>query len=68
MAQDFKNSKNSGAFAELAPEALATIPIVAMTANAFAEDRHNAMEAGMNEHIAKPIDVPKLIEVLQQIL
>lgn len=47
---------------------LATIPIIAMTANAFAEDRQNAIEAGMNEHIAKPIDVPKLISVLQQML
>ncbi len=47
---------------------LASIPIIAMTANAFAEDRQNAIEAGMNEHIAKPIDVPKLISVLQQML
>lgn len=47
---------------------LASIPIIAMTANAFAEDRQNAIEAGMNEHIAKPIDVPKLINVLQHML
>ncbi|MBR5230369.1 MAG: diguanylate cyclase [Firmicutes bacterium] len=47
---------------------LAGIPIIAMTANAFAEDRKNAMEAGMNEHIAKPIDIPKLFDVLRQIL
>ena len=49
-------------------KALAGIPIIAMTANAFAEDRQNAMAAGMNEHIGKPIDVPALIEVLQRIL
>ena len=52
----------------LEDKALSGIPIVAMTANAFAEDRQNAMAAGMNEHIAKPIDVPKLIEILQRIL
>lgn len=42
----------------------ATIPIIAMTANAFAEDIKNALEAGMNEHIAKPIDPQKLYETL----
>lgn len=44
------------------------IPIVAMTANAFEEDKKNAQEAGMNGHIAKPIEIPKLIEVLQSFL
>ena len=39
-----------------------------MTANAFDEDRMAALEAGMNGHIAKPIDVPKLMEVLQELL
>ena len=46
----------------------ASIPIVAMTANAFDEDKQNAFAAGMNGHIAKPIDVPKLISTLTQIL
>ena len=41
-----------------------TIPIVAMTANAFAEDVQNAMEAGMNAHISKPIDIAALKDVL----
>lgn len=36
------------------------IPIVAMTANAFEEDRKKAFDAGMNAHIAKPIDIEKL--------
>ena len=47
---------------------LARIPIIAMTANAFDEDRKAALDAGMNGHIAKPIDVPKLMEVLGEIL
>lgn len=41
------------------------IPIIAMTANAFAEDIIKAKKAGMNEHMAKPIDINKLYEVLR---
>ena len=48
--------------------AIAGIPIIAMTANAFEEDRQLALAAGMNEHVAKPIDVPKLIATLSEIL
>ncbi|MCH5341951.1 MAG: response regulator [Acetatifactor sp.] len=47
---------------------LASIPIVAMTANAFDEDRQNAMNSGMNAHVAKPINVQNLMEVLQALL
>lgn len=39
-----------------------------MTANAFEEDRQNALAAGMNGHIAKPIDADKLIQTLSEIL
>lgn len=46
----------------------ANIPIIAMTANAFEEDRQNALAAGMNGHLAKPIEVPKLMETLAEIL
>ncbi len=46
----------------------ANIPIAAMTANAFEEDRQNAYAAGMNVHLAKPIDIPKLRQVLTDIL
>jgi len=40
------------------------IPIVAMTANAFAEDAMNCKRAGMNDHMAKPIDVETLARML----
>ena len=40
------------------------VPIIAMTANAFEEDKKNALAAGMNGHLAKPIDVQKLIQTL----
>jgi signal transduction histidine kinase len=47
------------------PEAT-TIPIVAMTANAYREDVEMAMEAGMNAHVAKPIDIEVLLSVLEE--
>lgn len=49
-------------------EALANIPIIAMTANAFEEDRQNALESGMNDHVAKPIDIPKLRKALSNFM
>lgn len=47
---------------------LASIPIIAMTANAFEEDKQEALKSGMNGHIAKPIDIEVLFGVLRQIL
>ncbi len=47
---------------------LSSIPIIAMTANAFEEDKQEALKCGMNGHIAKPIDIDKLIFTLHDIL
>ena len=47
---------------------LASIPIIAMTANAFTEDREEALKIGMNGHIAKPIDVQVLFQTLDNVL
>ncbi len=46
----------------------ANIPIIAMTANAFEEDRKKAFKAGMNAHITKPIDIETILAVLDQVL
>ena len=43
------------------------IPIIAMTANAFTEDRIKAKEAGMDEHIPKPVDVKLLLKVIHKL-
>ena len=45
-----------------------TIPIIAMTANAFIEDRLRAKEAGMDEHISKPVDMKLLIKVIRKLM
>ena len=47
---------------------LANIPILAMTANAFKEDERAVMEAGMQAHIAKPVDVDQLLKTLASVL
>ena len=44
------------------------IPIIAMTANAFTEDRIRAKEAGMDEHVAKPVDVELLVKVIHKLV
>ena len=46
----------------------ACIPIIAMTANAFEEDKRDAVAAGMNGHIAKPIQVDKLLSILSEVI
>lgn len=47
---------------------LASIPIIAMTANAFEEDKQEALKCGMNSHISKPIDIGNLFDTLDKIL
>ena len=47
---------------------LSSIPIFAMTANAFEEDKKEALACGMNGHLAKPIEVEVLFETLDKIL
>ena len=53
---------------QMADSKKAQIPIIAMTANAFAEDQQAALEAGMNEHVAKPIDITILLPMLLRYL
>lgn len=52
------------AIRKMTDSAKALIPVVAVTANAFDEDRQKAFDAGMNGHVSKPISVPELMEVL----
>jgi len=53
---------------KLEDKALASIPILAMTANAFEEDKQEALRCGMNGHIAKPINIEMLFETLDNML
>ena len=48
------------------PDARSTVPIIAMTANAFEEDKQRAFDAGMNDHISKPINVNALLAALRK--
>ena len=45
-----------------------TVPIIAMTANAFVDDVRDALEAGMDAHIAKPVQIDNLKSTIQQVL
>ena len=56
------------AIRDLENKELASIPIVAMSANAFEEDRQEALKCGMDGHIAKPIDIQNLFDTLDEIL
>lgn len=60
--------KATQAIRNLPDENKARIPIVAMTANAFEEDKRDAFAAGMNGHIAKPIQVDKLLSMLSEVI
>lgn len=56
------------AIRKLEDKGLATLPILAMTANAFEEDKQEALRSGMDGHIAKPIDIRTLVEMLDEVL
>ena len=60
--------KATQAIRNLPDEDKASIPIVAMTANAFEEDKRDAIAAGMDGHIAKPIQIDKLLSMLAEIM
>ena len=60
--------KAAKAIRQLENRQLANIPILAMTANAFEEDKQEALRCGMNGHIAKPIDMDMLFETLDKVL
>ena len=53
---------------QFADKEKANIPIIAMTANAFEEDKRNAIAAGMNGHMAKPIQVDELLLIIAEII
>lgn len=56
------------AIREIDNPTLAGIPIIAVSANAFEEDRKMAFESGMNEHLAKPLDTPRLYRLIKKFL
>ena len=56
------------AIRQIPDEALSSIPIIAMTANAFSEDVKKTHDAGMNAHIAKPVDLNVVLEVLGEVM
>ena len=57
--------ESTKAIRSLADKKLAAVPIIAMTANAFAEDVQTARDVGMNGHIAKPINIPDMVATLR---
>ncbi len=65
---DMTGYEASRAIREMARPDAKTIPIVAMTANAFAEDIQSSLDAGMNAHVAKPIDMDVLQDTLYRVL
>ena len=65
MMNGYEASKRIRALKD--PE-IASIPIIAMTANAFEEDREKSFEAGMNGHLAKPVSVEKLMNTINEVM
>ncbi len=58
----------TNAIRELEDPTLANIPIVALSANAFDEDRKKSMESGMNAHLSKPVNIPQLLDLIEYIV
>lgn len=56
------------AIRRLSDPARAKVPILAMTADAFEEDRQKALRSGMDGHLSKPIEIDKLFEALDEVL
>ena len=68
MMPDMNGYEAAKRIRSLDREDVKKIPIIAMTANAFTEDRIRAKEAGMDEHISKPVDVKLLVKVIHELL
>ena len=66
--QKMNGYKATQTIRHLLDEDKACIPIIAMTANAFEEDKREAIAAGMNAHIAKPIQVDNMLSILSEII
>jgi CheY-like chemotaxis protein len=63
-----KDRLKKGKRGETAPEFTKEIPIIAMTANVFREDIERCLEAGMNDHVGKPLDFNEVLEKLRRFL
>ena len=50
------------------PNNRSQLPIIALTANAFEEDRKDCLDAGMSEHVAKPIEIQSLLQTIESVL
>ena len=56
------------AIRELSDRRLSEIPIIALSANAFEEDKRKAIASGMNQHLSKPMDIEKVLCAMQKLL
>lgn len=50
------------------PNNRSQLPIIALTANAFEEDRQDCLEAGMSDHVSKPIEIQSLLQTIESVL
>ncbi len=66
MMPEMNGYEAAEAIRDLSREDAKTVPIIALTANAYTEDKQKALKAGMNDHIAKPVDMEKLLKTLQR--